>query len=79
MLSMAPARGRAETCRRSPEKVLASLAPLAPQVNGDPERTLPHVLNLSIPGVDSEAAISEPRSPTLDLRPAGERTSNAQG
>ncbi len=48
---------RAETCRQFRDQVLAGLAPLEPQINGDPERTLPHVLNLSIPGVDSEAAI----------------------
>jgi cysteine desulfurase len=39
------------------ECILAALAPLSPQVNGDPERVLPHVLNLSVPGVDAEAAM----------------------
>jgi cysteine desulfurase len=39
------------------ERALAALSPLEPSINGDPERTLPHVLNLSFPGVDAEAAI----------------------
>lgn len=38
-------------------RMLAALEPLGPAVNGDPERTLSHVLNLSFPGVDAEAAI----------------------
>jgi cysteine desulfurase len=48
---------RAQQCREFRAQALAGLAPLAPLLNGDPERTLPHVLNLSVPGVDSEAAI----------------------
>lgn len=39
------------------EQALAAFVPLNPQINGDPERTLPHVLNLSIPGLDSEAVM----------------------
>jgi cysteine desulfurase len=39
------------------ERALAALAALDPAVNGDPQRALPHVLNLSFPGVDAEAAI----------------------
>jgi len=36
---------------------LEALKPLRPVINGDPERMMPHVLNVSFPGVDSEAAI----------------------
>lgn len=39
------------------EELLAALAPLEPEFNGDPERTVANTLNLSVPGVDSEAAI----------------------
>jgi cysteine desulfurase len=39
------------------ERALAALQPLDPQINGDPERALPHILNVSFPGVDAEAAI----------------------
>ena len=39
------------------ERALKGLAPLDPIVNGDPSRALPHVLNVSFPGVDAEAAI----------------------
>ena len=37
--------------------LLDSLRPLGIEVNSDLERTLPHVLSFSIPGVDSEAAM----------------------
>lgn len=39
------------------ERVLKALAPLSPIFNGDLERTVPHVLNLSFPGLDSEAVM----------------------
>jgi cysteine desulfurase len=48
---------RREACLRYREQVLAGLAPLAPIVHGDPQATLPHVVNLSLPGVDSEAVM----------------------
>ncbi len=48
---------RVEACRRFRESVIAGLAPLAPVVNGEPGFTLPHVINLSFPGVEAETAI----------------------
>ncbi len=39
------------------KRTLAALAPLSPAYNGNPEATLPHVLNVSFPGIDAEAAI----------------------
>ncbi|BCW52044.1 cysteine desulfurase DndA [Arthrobacter sp. StoSoilB13] len=39
------------------EKLLAALAPLGVELNGDVHRTVASTLNVSIPGVDSEAAI----------------------
>ena len=45
---------RCETLRR---EALAALEPLGFAGNGDLSRTVPHTLNFSIPGVDSEAAI----------------------
>ncbi len=39
------------------QRLLAGLAPLAPRVHGDPERRLPYILNLSMPGWDREALI----------------------
>lgn len=47
----------ADICKRFKVKLLAALAPLNPIINGDPDSTLPHVVNLSIPGLDSEAMI----------------------
>jgi cysteine desulfurase len=35
--------------------VLEALRSLEPVFNGDPEQALPHVVNLSFPGLDSEA------------------------
>ena len=46
---------RRKVCEEMKAAVLATLAPFDIQVNGDPARTLPHTLNFSIPGVDSEA------------------------
>jgi cysteine desulfurase len=37
--------------------LLGGLAPLQPVLNGDPSRSIPHIVNLSIPGVDAEAAM----------------------
>lgn len=37
--------------------VLKALEPLRPLVNGDPDRVLPHVLNVSFEGIDAEAAM----------------------
>jgi len=37
--------------------MMAALQPLNPLLNGDPESALPHVANLSFPGIDAEAAI----------------------
>lgn len=56
-LAIADAEQRAQTCARIRERLIASLGPLAPVFNGDPARTLPHVVNLSFPGLDSEAAL----------------------
>jgi cysteine desulfurase len=48
---------RATACAAYREGVLDGLAPLSPIVHGDQENCLPHVLNVSLPGVDSEAVM----------------------
>jgi len=48
---------RVRQCLEFRERLLAGLAPLRPVINGDPERSIPHIVNLSIPGVDADAAI----------------------
>ncbi|TMR22627.1 aminotransferase class V-fold PLP-dependent enzyme [Nonomuraea turkmeniaca] len=48
---------RHEACLRYRSAVLAGLAPLQPVIHGDEQFTLPHVVNLSLPGVDSEAVM----------------------
>jgi cysteine desulfurase len=39
------------------DDLLAALSPLGAELNGDPDRTIASTLNVSIPGIDSEAAI----------------------
>ena len=48
---------RAGTCAALKRDILEALAPLDAQVNGTLERTVPHALNVSIPGIDAEAAM----------------------
>lgn len=48
---------RIERVRAIRSQALSALGELTPQWNGDPERSLPHVLNLSFPGLDSEAVM----------------------
>ncbi len=51
---------RAERERRALELrglLLRAFEPLGPQLNGDPRRALPHILNLSFPGLDAEAVL----------------------
>jgi cysteine desulfurase len=50
-------RSRDQCCRRYRERLLKGLAPLDPVIHGDPQRSLPNIVNLSIPGVDAETAI----------------------
>jgi cysteine desulfurase len=54
-LSVNNADKRAAVCSAYRAKVLKALEPLDPTINGDARHTAPHVLNLSFPGVDSEA------------------------
>ncbi len=44
-------------CLQFRQMVLQGLAPLMPEINGDLNRVAPHVLNVSLPAIDSEAAI----------------------
>ncbi|HYB97380.1 MAG TPA: aminotransferase class V-fold PLP-dependent enzyme [Vicinamibacterales bacterium] len=48
---------RAAACRAFRDALLDGLSPLAPVINGDPARSVPHIINLSIPGLDAEVAI----------------------
>src|SRR5712692_7062928 len=56
-LASAEWSGRDRCCRAFRTRLLAGLAPLHPVVHGDQERSLPNIVNLSIPGVDAETAI----------------------
>ena len=48
---------RDKCCRAFRKRLMEGLAPLRPVINGDPEQSLPNIMNLSIPGVDAETAI----------------------
>jgi cysteine desulfurase len=48
---------RASRCMAIGKILLRDLDSLNAQINGNPERLVPHVLNVSIPGLDSEAAM----------------------
>jgi cysteine desulfurase len=56
-LAAAECDSRHARCRAFREQMIAGLAPLAPVVNGDQARTVPNILNLTIPGIESDAAI----------------------
>lgn len=48
---------REKKIRHLQQQALAAFLPLGPKRHGESARTLPHVLNISIPGVDSEAVM----------------------
>jgi cysteine desulfurase len=48
---------RSQQCAAFKAALLDAFAPLRPQLNGDPKHTVPHTVNLSIPGLDAEAAM----------------------
>lgn len=48
---------RLERCRALRSEAVAALEPLDIRIHSDPQRTLSHVLNFSVPGVDSEAVM----------------------
>jgi cysteine desulfurase len=56
-LAVAEHKVRAKVCRQQRKAALEALSRLHPEFNGDPSRTLPHVLNISVPGLDSEAVM----------------------
>lgn len=56
-LAASEAQKRAMACAEFKRELTAALQSLSPRVHGDPERVLPHVVNLTFPGLDSEAAM----------------------
>lgn len=56
-LALKEAEQRLQEAMEIKENLLAALMPLGAILNGDPSRTLTSTLNVSVPGVDSEAAI----------------------
>lgn len=56
-LALKNADQRTAKCKSFRQQALNAIAPLEPVFNGDQNRTLPHVLNISFLGLDSEAVI----------------------
>lgn len=56
-LACKEAGDRRARCAAYRKSVLEAFVTLGAQINGDGEQMMPHVVNLSIPGVDSEALI----------------------
>jgi len=50
-------RARIDRNRAFRDRAVSALQPLAPKLNGDVSRVLPHILNVSFDGIDAEAAI----------------------
>lgn len=48
---------RTRACLDYRRRLLDGLAPLGPVINGDPERSIAHIVNVSFPGLDADAAI----------------------
>jgi cysteine desulfurase len=49
---------RAAKCRRIRAHLLDGLAPVAPMFNGDPQLTMPHIVNATFEGLDAETVIA---------------------
>jgi cysteine desulfurase len=56
-LALKEAKQRLQDAMEIREQLLTALTPLGAELNGDLDRTVASTLNVSIPGVDSEAAI----------------------
>lgn len=50
-------KARALRCAEIRRDAIEALASLHPRIHGDPDHILPHVLNVSLPGIDAEAAM----------------------
>lgn len=56
-LAAAEQGSRSAACLAQRTQVIDAFSQLGPQFNGDQDKTLPHVLNVAIPGLDAEAAM----------------------
>lgn len=56
-LALSESKLRAAKCLRFRQQVVKALDSLKPVFNGDQKMTLPHVVNISLPGLDSEAVM----------------------
>ena len=61
-LALAEAESRWEQCQCYRDHLLQALCPLHPIIHGDPRHYVPHIVNLSFPGIDGEVAIQSLRN-----------------
>ncbi len=60
-LALVEADERNRQCAEFKSHLLAALDPLKPQINGDPENSLPQIINLSFRGLDAESVLDATR------------------
>jgi cysteine desulfurase len=56
-LAMKKSQERLVICLQFRERLLQAFKPLNPTYHGDQDRVLPHIINFSLPGLDSEDAM----------------------
>src|SRR5262249_44796726 len=56
-LAVEESHARLGRCRELRRRIIEGLAPLDPVINGDPERSVAHVINIAFRGIDAETAI----------------------
>ena len=56
-IALVESKPRAKKCEAFRRQLLRGLEPLQPVFNGDQSRTLPSIVNLSIPGLDAESVL----------------------
>lgn len=56
-IALREAEPRLNRCREFRRQLLGALAPLQPVFNGDQNRTLPSIVNMSFPGLDAESVL----------------------
>ncbi len=60
-IALVEADDRNRKCLAFKQRLLAGLQPLDPQINGDQQRALPQIVNLSIRGLDADSVIEATR------------------
>ena len=76
-IAVAEASERNRYCQGFKKRLMDALLPLRPEWNGDPDRTVPQILSLCFPGLDSETAM-EKLSPLVAISNGSACTSQSE-